>query len=380
MQAEEKSRREAEEAARLQEQQRQFEEERLRLLEQQRLQQQQQQQQKKKKSKHKDKSSAVPAAPTPTSTSELHPSHKGLPASSHQSAARTQPKPEQQPKSRASEKTKNACKRPEPIGTNSPRAEKTKSRGQNNSTGSSAASPASGQTKSGSSPVPVKHAAAAGKAATCGATNQRGNNHTKANAASGASQAKPADNHVVKANGSPAAGVPHPKASGASQLKLNGAPAKLASVKCNNKEVKKPATPTQPQAKTASPELVSRQHAAAVQNSKKGKLASVILSPQDAAMAAKYSQSLMVNGLPHPPLPGGTPPANERGKKPRETAKSTSPEDRTSKTTEHLVCYSGHSLIKSPQSGVTLCFQFVSAAAATAITFASHIKTVWAKP
>ena len=45
-------------------------------------------------------------------------------------------------------------------------------------------------------------------------------------------------------------------------------------------------------------------------------------------------------------------------------------------------------LIKSPQSGVTLCFQFVSAlsaaaaatASAAATTFASHVKTVWAKP
>ena len=45
-------------------------------------------------------------------------------------------------------------------------------------------------------------------------------------------------------------------------------------------------------------------------------------------------------------------------------------------------------LIESPRSGVTLCFQFisavstasaVSAASATAKTFASHIKTVWAK-
>ena len=39
-------------------------------------------------------------------------------------------------------------------------------------------------------------------------------------------------------------------------------------------------------------------------------------------------------------------------------------------------------IIKSPQSGVTLCFQFVSAAAsaaaAAANTFASHVKTVWA--
>ena len=38
------------------------------------------------------------------------------------------------------------------------------------------------------------------------------------------------------------------------------------------------------------------------------------------------------------------------------------------------------SLIKSPQSGVTLCFQFVSAAATAAMTFASHVKTVSAKP
>ena len=47
-------------------------------------------------------------------------------------------------------------------------------------------------------------------------------------------------------------------------------------------------------------------------------------------------------------------------------------------------------IIKSPQSGVTLCFQFVStasaattasaAASAVATTFASHVKTVWAKP
>ena len=34
-------------------------------------------------------------------------------------------------------------------------------------------------------------------------------------------------------------------------------------------------------------------------------------------------------------------------------------------------------VIKSPRSGVTLCFQFVSAAAKT---FPSHVKTVWAKP
>ena len=40
-------------------------------------------------------------------------------------------------------------------------------------------------------------------------------------------------------------------------------------------------------------------------------------------------------------------------------------------------------LIKSPQSlGWLLCFQFVSAASASAAatTFASHVKTVWAKP
>ena len=39
-------------------------------------------------------------------------------------------------------------------------------------------------------------------------------------------------------------------------------------------------------------------------------------------------------------------------------------------------------LIKSPRSGVTLCFQFVSAASASAAakTFASHVKTVSAKP
>ena len=41
----------------------------------------------------------------------------------------------------------------------------------------------------------------------------------------------------------------------------------------------------------------------------------------------------------------------------------------------------GAVIIESPQSGVTLCFQFVSAAAsasasAAAMTFASHVKTV----
>ena len=38
------------------------------------------------------------------------------------------------------------------------------------------------------------------------------------------------------------------------------------------------------------------------------------------------------------------------------------------------------SLIKSPRSGVTLCFQFISAASAAAKTFPSHVKTPWAKP
>ena len=39
-------------------------------------------------------------------------------------------------------------------------------------------------------------------------------------------------------------------------------------------------------------------------------------------------------------------------------------------------------IFKSPRSGVTLCFQFVSAASASAAakTFPSHVKTVWAKP
>ena len=39
-------------------------------------------------------------------------------------------------------------------------------------------------------------------------------------------------------------------------------------------------------------------------------------------------------------------------------------------------------IIKSPQSGITLCFQFISTAMSTAaaLTFASHVKTVWAKP
>ena len=39
-----------------------------------------------------------------------------------------------------------------------------------------------------------------------------------------------------------------------------------------------------------------------------------------------------------------------------------------------------HSIIKSPWSGVTSCFQFVSAVSAAAKTFPSHVKTVWAKP
>ena len=47
-----------------------------------------------------------------------------------------------------------------------------------------------------------------------------------------------------------------------------------------------------------------------------------------------------------------------------------------------------NSFIKSPRSGVTLCFQSVSAASASAAsaasaaakTFPSHVKTVWAKP
>ena len=47
--------------------------------------------------------------------------------------------------------------------------------------------------------------------------------------------------------------------------------------------------------------------------------------------------------------------------------------------------YTTSQIIKSPQSGVTLCFQFVSAAAsasaaaAAAKTFASYVKTVWAR-
>ena len=35
---------------------------------------------------------------------------------------------------------------------------------------------------------------------------------------------------------------------------------------------------------------------------------------------------------------------------------------------------------KSPHSGVTLCFQFASMAAAATKTFASHVKTVCVKP
>ena len=39
-------------------------------------------------------------------------------------------------------------------------------------------------------------------------------------------------------------------------------------------------------------------------------------------------------------------------------------------------------LFKSPRSGVTLCFQFVSASSASAAAkiYPSHVKTVWAKP
>ena len=55
---------------------------------------------------------------------------------------------------------------------------------------------------------------------------------------------------------------------------------------------------------------------------------------------------------------------------------------------KHLVSaatvrHSSTYIIKSTESGVTLCFQFVSAAASapvTAKTFASHVKTVSAKP
>ena len=50
----------------------------------------------------------------------------------------------------------------------------------------------------------------------------------------------------------------------------------------------------------------------------------------------------------------------------------------------HIAGYIETPIIKSPQSGVTLCFQFVSstsaAVSAAATTFASHVKTVWAKP
>ena len=55
------------------------------------------------------------------------------------------------------------------------------------------------------------------------------------------------------------------------------------------------------------------------------------------------------------------------------------------KLTSAQVCNSSR-IIKSPQSGVTLCFQFVSsaaaaaAAAAAAMAFASHSKTVSARP
>ena len=56
-------------------------------------------------------------------------------------------------------------------------------------------------------------------------------------------------------------------------------------------------------------------------------------------------------------------------------------------TFKWLFCFSLHHfcIIKSPQSGVILCFQFVSAASAASAsaatkTFPSHIKTVWSKP
>ena len=51
----------------------------------------------------------------------------------------------------------------------------------------------------------------------------------------------------------------------------------------------------------------------------------------------------------------------------------------------YYYCDDVTNLFKSPQSGVTLWFQFVSAASATspstaATTFASHVKTILAKP
>ena len=41
------------------------------------------------------------------------------------------------------------------------------------------------------------------------------------------------------------------------------------------------------------------------------------------------------------------------------------------------LCPSVH-IFKSPRSGVTLCFRFVSDTSAAATTFACHVKTVWA--
>ena len=43
-----------------------------------------------------------------------------------------------------------------------------------------------------------------------------------------------------------------------------------------------------------------------------------------------------------------------------------------------VLTWEWQSIIKSPLSGVILCFQFVSTAAA--MTFASHVKTVCARP
>ena len=45
------------------------------------------------------------------------------------------------------------------------------------------------------------------------------------------------------------------------------------------------------------------------------------------------------------------------------------------------IVWTNDALVKSPQSGVNLCLQFVSAAASTAaaaatMTFASHVKTI----
>ena len=52
-------------------------------------------------------------------------------------------------------------------------------------------------------------------------------------------------------------------------------------------------------------------------------------------------------------------------------------ENNSTETVHHSSPY----IIKSPRSGVTLCFQFVSAASATATAataFASYAKTFWA--